>query len=94
LKDLDAIYFAARELPPGERPAYLVEACRGDDPLRARVEQMLAVAEEAEAFGSKRRTKTSARPLDDTKSGRDWAKGAAGWFMSPSKPNRCGVSSR
>jgi hypothetical protein len=50
VKDLDAIYFAARELPPKERPAYLEEACRGDGPLRARVEQMLALAEEAEAF--------------------------------------------
>ncbi len=50
MKDLDTIYFAARELPPGERPAYLHEACRGDDPLRARVEQMLAVADAAEAF--------------------------------------------
>jgi WD40 repeat protein/serine/threonine protein kinase len=50
LKDLDSIYFAARELPPADRPAYLANAC-GDDPaLRTRVEQMLAVSAEAEAF--------------------------------------------
>ena len=36
--------------PPRDRPAYLTEACAGDDALRARVEQMLAVSAEAEAF--------------------------------------------
>ena len=50
MKDLDSIYFAARELPPGDRPAYLTRVCEGDQVLRARVEQMLAVADEAEAF--------------------------------------------
>ncbi len=49
-KDLDSIYFDARELPPGERPAYLTRVCGEDSALRARVEQMLAVADEAEAF--------------------------------------------
>ena len=50
MKDLDSIYFAARELPPADRPAYLARAC-GDDPaLRTRLEQMLAVSAEAEAF--------------------------------------------
>ena len=39
-----------RPLPPDERPAYLTKACEGDDRLRQRVEQMLAVANEAEAF--------------------------------------------
>jgi eukaryotic-like serine/threonine-protein kinase len=50
LKDLDQIYFAARELPPEDRPAYLTEACGDDLALRTRVEQMLGVADEAEAF--------------------------------------------
>ena len=50
MKELDAIYFAARELSPENRPAYLAKACGGDSALRSRVEQMLAVAEEAEAF--------------------------------------------
>src|SRR5258708_4193597 len=50
MKDLDEIYFTARELPPAERPAYLASACGGDPEFRRRVEQMLAVAEEAEAF--------------------------------------------
>ena len=50
MKDLDSIYCAARELPPEERPAYLAQACGGDSGLRTRLEQMLAVAHEAEAF--------------------------------------------
>jgi serine/threonine protein kinase len=50
LKNLDLIYFAARELSPGDRPAYLARVCGGDQTLRARVEQMLAVSDEAEAF--------------------------------------------
>jgi serine/threonine protein kinase len=50
LKSLDSIYFSARELPPGDRPAYLTKACEGDQLLRKRVEQMLAVSAEAEAF--------------------------------------------
>ena len=50
LKDLDSIYFDARGLPPGDRPAYLTRVCGEDSGLRARVEQMLAVADEAEAF--------------------------------------------
>jgi hypothetical protein len=50
MKDLDSIYVAARELPSAQRPAYLAQACAGDPVLRRRVEQMLAVAEKAEAF--------------------------------------------
>jgi eukaryotic-like serine/threonine-protein kinase len=50
MKDLDAIYFAARGLPLGEQAAYLAKACAGDEALRARVERMLAMADEAEAF--------------------------------------------
>jgi len=50
LKNLDAIYFAARELPSADRAAYLTQACAGNHELRARVEQMLSVSAEAEAF--------------------------------------------
>ena len=50
MKDLDLIYVTARELSPEDRPAYLAQACGGDHGLRRRVEQMLAVADEAEAF--------------------------------------------
>jgi serine/threonine protein kinase len=62
LKNLDSIYFAARELPPGDRPAYLTRACEGDQALRARVEQMLAVAAEAEAFVTDLPDESSSEP--------------------------------
>jgi serine/threonine protein kinase/tetratricopeptide (TPR) repeat protein len=38
----EAIFFAALELPPADRPAFLDRACAGDAGLRARIEQMLA----------------------------------------------------
>ncbi|MBI1842107.1 MAG: serine/threonine protein kinase [Verrucomicrobia bacterium] len=50
MKDLDSIYFTARELPAEGRSAYLKDACQGDDALRLRVERMLSVSAEAEAF--------------------------------------------
>src|SRR5208283_5181770 len=50
MKDLNSIYFAAQELPPEDRRAYLTKACAGDHELRTRVEQMLAIANQAEAF--------------------------------------------
>ena len=50
MKNLDAIYFAARELPSADRPDFLAQVCAGDHELRARVKQMLAVSAEAEAF--------------------------------------------
>ena len=42
---------AALERPPGERAAFLDEACSGQDALRERVEELLANHEEAEAKG-------------------------------------------
>src|SRR5208283_5865270 len=45
-----AVFNAARRLPPGERAAYLDEACAGDAALRQRVEQLLRASEEAGAF--------------------------------------------
>ena len=50
MKNLDAIYFAARELPTADRPDFLAQACAGDDELQKRVKQMLAASAEAEAF--------------------------------------------
>jgi serine/threonine protein kinase len=50
MKDVDLIYATARELPPEERPAYLTRVCEDDSELRKRVEQMLAIADEAEAL--------------------------------------------
>ena len=50
MKNLDAIYFAARDLPSAERSDFLAQACAGDDELQKRVKQMLAVSAEAEAF--------------------------------------------
>jgi serine/threonine protein kinase len=50
MKNLDSIYFAARELAPADRAPYLTQACGSDQALRTRVEQMLAVSAEAEAF--------------------------------------------
>ncbi len=50
MKDLDSIYFAARKLHPEDRPAYLTRACEGDQVLRARVEQMLAVSGQTETI--------------------------------------------
>ena len=42
---------AALERPPGERTAFLDEACSGQDALRERVDKLLANHEEAEANG-------------------------------------------
>ena len=45
-----AVFSAARQLPAGERAAYLDEACGGDAALRRRVEELLQAGEEAGAF--------------------------------------------
>ena len=45
-----AVFAAARRLPEAERAAYLDEACAGDPALRRRVEELLRVGEEADAF--------------------------------------------
>jgi serine/threonine protein kinase/tetratricopeptide (TPR) repeat protein len=71
MKELDSIYFAARELPPEKRLAYIAKVCAGDQGLRARVEQMLAVADQAEAFitdlpDNKSADRKAARGLGET----------------------------
>ncbi len=70
MKDLDLIYVTARELAPEDRPAYLTKACGGEIGLRTRVEQMLAVANEAEAFI----TDLPEAELEDRKLGRETVK--------------------
>jgi serine/threonine protein kinase/Flp pilus assembly protein TadD len=44
------VFGKALKLPPGERAAYLGQACGPDEGLRARLEALLAVHEEAGAF--------------------------------------------
>src|SRR5262245_61061296 len=48
--DIEAIFYAARQKPPAERPAYLDEACGGDAELRQRVEQYLSAQENIGSF--------------------------------------------
>ena len=45
-----SLFHAAVEMDAGERPAFLDEACAGDDELRRRVEALLASHEQAGAF--------------------------------------------
>jgi serine/threonine protein kinase/tetratricopeptide (TPR) repeat protein len=46
----ESIFFAALELPPGDRAAFLERACAGDAALRGRIEQMLAAQSHLGAF--------------------------------------------
>jgi TolB-like protein/Tfp pilus assembly protein PilF len=45
---IEELYHAARERPPGDRDAFLREACRGDERLRQEVLSLLAEETEAE----------------------------------------------
>src|ERR1700680_2812410 len=42
LRQIKELYHSARECEPGERSAFLAEACRGDEELRRKVELLLA----------------------------------------------------
>src|SRR5260370_32180665 len=42
LRQIEELYHSAREREPGERAAFLAQACRGDEELRQEVEQLLA----------------------------------------------------
>ncbi len=48
---LETVFFAALDLPPGQRAAYLDEACAGDPALRAEVAAMLAAHEDSGTDG-------------------------------------------
>src|SRR5438876_11641000 len=41
-QQVEHLYHAARERDPGERAAFLEQACAGDDALRCEVESLLA----------------------------------------------------
>ncbi|MCI0360922.1 MAG: protein kinase [Planctomycetaceae bacterium] len=47
---LESIFFAALEKAPGERAAFVNEACAGDESLRRRLERMLAAQIDAGSF--------------------------------------------
>ena len=47
---LEAVFGAARDLPPLERPAFLEQACGGDAELRRQAESLLAAHEQAGQF--------------------------------------------
>ena len=51
-KRIEALYHEARALPPGERPAFLVESCPQDEGLRRELESLLN--ESVPAMGSSR----------------------------------------
>jgi serine/threonine protein kinase len=42
LRQIEELYHSAREREPGQRSAFLAEACRGDEELRRKVELLLA----------------------------------------------------
>lgn len=100
MKDLNAIYFTAQQLPVEERPAYLARACEGDRELRARVERMLALANRAEAFfttiqpdaelENRKPAREPIEPIDlNTASTPDEQIGPADWTLQdPGAPRR------
>jgi serine/threonine protein kinase len=50
LERLKEIFHSARELPPGERDAFLTGACDGDEPLRREIEALLESDRAVEDF--------------------------------------------
>jgi hypothetical protein len=49
-QQLERLFDRALELPPGERDAFLHQACAGDPALRAELERLLQAAEQAGSF--------------------------------------------
>ena len=49
-KEIEKLHNAALEHDPAQRPAFLVEACAGDESLRAEVELLLSYGERADSF--------------------------------------------
>ncbi|HKY05250.1 MAG TPA: serine/threonine-protein kinase, partial [Blastocatellia bacterium] len=47
---IEEIFFAALDLPPGERDSFIKEACAGDDQLHKEVESLLAKEDEQETL--------------------------------------------
>src|SRR5262249_8288564 len=57
-KRLKSLYGEARQVPAGQRTAFLIQACGGDEQLRRELESLLAYGEKAdvEAFLDKSKT--------------------------------------
>jgi tRNA A-37 threonylcarbamoyl transferase component Bud32 len=49
-QQVDRVFQAAVDLPPGDRPAFLAEACQADDELRREVESLIESHEQAGSF--------------------------------------------
>jgi serine/threonine protein kinase len=62
LRQVEELYHAAREFEPGQRTAFLAEACRGDEELRREVESRLAHEPAREGIF----VRPAAHPLDDS----------------------------
>jgi hypothetical protein len=62
----ETIFAAALEKPAAERAAYLAEACGGDEPLRRRLEVLLAASEKVGNFMANPAVRTAVDP-DATK---------------------------
>jgi WD40 repeat protein len=97
--DIEAIFHAARQKPPAERPAYLDGACGDDAELRQRVEQFLGAQDDIGSFleapAVQRPVEAPLRqaPTDNTEieSAADAADSASLDFLSPSqKPESLG----
>jgi len=57
-------YRAVQELEPGEREAYLEQACAGDDEMRREVESLLGFQSKAESFIEENALVVEARQLE------------------------------
>jgi eukaryotic-like serine/threonine-protein kinase len=71
-----AVFSGARRFPPGQRAAYLDEACGDDKALRQRVEALLEASEDAGAFlpqpGSKSAWTSWHHPARTAPLGKGW----------------------
>jgi len=66
---IEALFHAVLEVVPEGRAAFLKQACRGDESLRAEVERLLANDSEAQAFMKSRALRVAARGLAKDRSG-------------------------
>lgn len=64
-KQIEQLYHAALKLEPGERAAYLQEACQHDKELRREVESLLAADQQASHFMESPAIEVAAQALMD-----------------------------
>src|SRR5918911_4388740 len=64
-QQLDKLFHSAMEREPGERQAFLAEACGGDDALRREVESLIAAHEQASRFIERPALEVEAQSLAD-----------------------------